>query len=208
MSTKIIAHRGWSKGDGENTINAFKKAVLNNMNGVEFDIRWHANGDRIIVSHDFTDNVDVLTFKEALEYLKDKNLEIFIEFKEYSDKLFNEITSLLESYGLKDKTVLFGFRNIATRFPFNDRKGFKLGIISYPWNIKKDILKFNHDFIMMGYTSFLTKIAFKLYWGIFSLSSIFRKYPDKKFVIGVTRSEKEREWILRERGLYAITIDN
>jgi len=208
MNTKIIAHRGWAKGNGENTISAFKKAVSGEMHGVEFDIRRQAGGDEIIVSHDFTADTEVLTFKEALEYLKDKNMELFIEFKEYSDKLFDEIIDILELHDLKDRSVLFGFWKVASQFPFNDRRGFKLGIISYPWNIGKDILRFDPDFIMMGYTSFLTKISFRLYWKIFSLSSVFRKYSDKKFVVGVIRSEEEREWILRGEGLYAVTVDN
>jgi len=208
MNTKIIAHRGWSKGNDENTINAFQKAVSAGMNGVEFDIRLQADGDEIIVSHDFTSDAGVLTLKEALEYLKDKNLELFIEFKEYSDKLFDEITNLLESHGLKEKSVLFGFWKVASQFPFNNRRGFKLGIISYPWSVGKNILRFNPDFIMMGYTSFLTKIAFRLYWQIFSLPSFFKKYSSKRFVVGVIRSEEEREWISRREGLYAVTVDN
>ncbi|PJE73955.1 MAG: hypothetical protein COV02_00385, partial [Candidatus Terrybacteria bacterium CG10_big_fil_rev_8_21_14_0_10_41_10] len=200
--------RGWSKGNDENTINAFQKAVSAGMNGVEFDIRLQADGDEIIVSHDFTSDAGVLTLKEALEYLKDKNLELFIEFKEYSDKLFDEITNLLESHGLKEKSVLFGFWKVASQFPFNNRRGFKLGIISYPWSVGKNILRFNPDFIMMGYTSFLTKIAFRLYWQIFSLPSFFKKYSSKRFVVGVIRSEEEREWISRREGLYAVTVDN
>ncbi len=208
MNTKIVAHRGWAKGSNENTLVAFEQAVLNNMDGVELDIRRSSDGDEIIVSHNFTDDAGVLTLKEALEYLKDKDLEIFIELKEYSDELFDEAENLLKLYELKEKSVLFAFQKIARKFPFNDRKGFNLGIISYPWNIRKDILKFNQDFIMMGYTSFLTRIAFRLYWQIFSLSSVFKKYSDKKFVIGVTRSEKEREWMLKEKGLYALIADN
>lgn len=208
MNTKIIAHRGWAEGNGENTIDAFQKAVSGGMNGVEFDIRLQADDDEIIVSHDFTADAGVLTFKEALEYLKDKNLELFIEFKEYSDKLFDEITNLLESHGLKERSVLFGFWKVSSQFPFNNRRGFKLGIISYPWSIGKNILKFDPDFVMMGYTSFLTKIAFRLYWQIFSLSSVFKKYSSKRFVIGVIQSEEEREWVSRGEGLYAVTVDN
>ncbi|PIR57978.1 MAG: hypothetical protein COU71_01145 [Parcubacteria group bacterium CG10_big_fil_rev_8_21_14_0_10_38_31] len=208
MSTKIIAHRGWAKGNGENTISAFKRASSGDMNGVEFDIRRHGESGEIIVSHNATVDTGVLTFKEALEYLKRENLELFLEFKEYSDKLFGEVADLLESHGLKDKSVIFGFWKVASKFPFTERRGFKLGIISYPWNIKKDIMRFNPDFIMMGYTSFLSKVAFRLYWSVFSLSSVFRKYPDKRFVIGVLQSGKEREWILKEEGLYAVTLDN
>ncbi|MCR4284155.1 MAG: glycerophosphodiester phosphodiesterase [Parcubacteria group bacterium] len=208
MNTKIIAHRGWSKGPDENTISAFKKAVASNMHGVEFDVRWSADNDKVIVSHDFTADDLTLTLKEALVYLEDKNLHIFIELKEYSDRLFDEILKLVESYGLKEKTVLFGFWKVASKFPFADRRGFKLGVISYPWNIRKDILRFDPDFVMMGYTSFLSKVAFRLYWRFFSLSSVFRKYPNKNFIIGVVRSEKEKEWISREEGLYALTADN
>jgi len=204
---KIIAHRGWAKGKDENTIVSFEKSYKNGNDGVEFDVRWSHDCKTPVVSHDPSSSNEVLTLKKALEFLKDKGLELFLELKEYDDELFDKVKALVEAHELKTDTIIFGFPKIARRFPFHKKDGFKLGMIIHPWSIRKDILRFNPDFVFMGYTSFLSKVAFGLYWRIFPVSQLIAKYPNINFVIGVVESKKEAGWLLALDGLYSLTVE-
>jgi|GEM_PF-58998 len=48
---KVIAHRGAHREALENTIEAFDIAALSGVDGIEFDIRWTADGE-LVVCHD------------------------------------------------------------------------------------------------------------------------------------------------------------
>jgi glycerophosphoryl diester phosphodiesterase len=50
---KLIAHRGWSAGRGENSLAAFARAARDGrVSGVEFDVCLAADSDTLVVSHD------------------------------------------------------------------------------------------------------------------------------------------------------------
>ena len=95
---KIFAHRGWAEGPIENTLEAFKKSVEAGLDGVEFDIRLGFGGE-IVVVHDYTDSPDMLTFENALAYLKNTNFELLIELKEYTPEFFTRVVELLAVHG-------------------------------------------------------------------------------------------------------------
>jgi glycerophosphoryl diester phosphodiesterase len=81
---KTFAHRGWSAGEGENTIEAFKKSAQAGIDGVEFDVRYGTDGTTIVVTHNKPRVEGLLTLEEAAKYLQTTNLELLIEFKLYS----------------------------------------------------------------------------------------------------------------------------
>ncbi|PIQ35720.1 MAG: hypothetical protein COV32_00600 [Candidatus Yonathbacteria bacterium CG10_big_fil_rev_8_21_14_0_10_43_136] len=60
---KIFTHRGWSAGNNENTLRAFKKSVTYGADGVEFDIRYGVDKKTFICAHDQVLNDSELTFE-------------------------------------------------------------------------------------------------------------------------------------------------
>lgn len=211
IKIKVVAHRGWSVGEEENTLNAFKKSYQKKgVFGVEFDVRWSTKRDRVVIAHDLDILDRALNLDVGLGFLSQTNLELFIEMKEFDESLFLKIIESLDNYNLKSKTIIFGFKEVATKFPWNNKKGVRLGIISkYPWEIKKDIFTFNPDFVLMGWDDRRwTKIVFKLIWNIFSLTNLCKKYIDTNFVIGVAKTSGDYKWLLKQKGIYGITADH
>ncbi len=212
----VIAHRGWSVGKHENSIKAFKKAVLSGVDGVEFDIRWSVDKKEVIISHDLENlgpgdlNDSVLRLEEGLGFLADKDLELWIEMKEYDNNLFALLVGLLKKYNLIQKTFIFGFKEIAEKFDWVGGRKVRLGIITrYPWNIKKNVKKYNPDSILIGWDErWWTKPVFKLIWSVFSFERLSQKYPKVKFVAGVVESNSDHDWISKQKGLHSFTTDN
>src|SRR5688572_11892311 len=81
---KLIAHRGWSAGRGENSLAAFARAARDGrISGVEFDVCRAADSDTLVVSHDPPRHVEnALTLDAALSLLSPTDLELFVEVKE------------------------------------------------------------------------------------------------------------------------------
>src|SRR5437899_83182 len=81
---KLIAHRGWSAGPGENSLAAFARAARDGrISGVEFDVCLAADSDTLVVSHDPPRHVEnALTLDAALSLLSPTDLELFVEVKE------------------------------------------------------------------------------------------------------------------------------
>ena len=81
---KLIAHRGWSAGRGENSLAAFARAARDGrISGVEFDVCLAADSDTLVVSHDPPRHVEnALTLDAALSLLSPTDLELFVEVKE------------------------------------------------------------------------------------------------------------------------------
>ena len=211
---KIIAHRGWSSGKNENTLKAFQKAVDNNLDGVEFDVRWSINKQNLIISHDPENlgprdlNNKALGLEEGLKFLADKNLELWIELKECDERLFSRLIDLLKKNNLIQKSLVFAFREVAESFNWQNRE-VQLGIIvEYPWKIKGNIRKYNPDSILMGWDDrWWTKSVFKFLWSVFSFDKLSKKYPNIKFVAGVVKNNSDHDWISRQKGLYSCTAD-
>lgn len=205
---KIFAHRGWSAGFGENTIAAFKKSIEAGIDGVEFDVRYGADGKTEVLSHDKTRDSATLTLDEALRYLQPTNLEFLIEFKEYSDEFYALVVECLRKYNLVGRTTIFAFPKEAKHFPWADRKDIKLGIIApYPKDIKKYITTYNPDMILLGWGNKRERLKFKLAWAVLSLAKTFARYPSVKFSIGVAYGDMDKQWLAHQKGLYGITAD-
>lgn len=205
---KIFAHRGWAEGKIENTLEAFKNAKGEGLDGVEFDVRYGADGKTVILSHDQTADDAVVTLDTALAYLATTNLELLIEFKEYTDDFYILVVQHLRKHGLAGRATLFAFPQIAEKFPWSTRQDIKLGIITpYPTDIKKYISLYSPDMALMGWGTKKERLQFKIAWTLLSLSKIFKKYPSVKFVIGVAYTEGDKKWLSRQKGLYGLTGD-
>ena len=206
---KVIAHRGWSQGDGENTMEFFTRTLGDNrVEGVELDI-WGDSTRGILVTHNRPEeDQPSLPLQNVLNLFQSTTHEIFIECKMFSESTFQEIITTIKKYHLERRAVLFGFPEIARLFPWDKRDGIRLGIISkYPWNIKRDIETYNPDTILFGWNTKSERLAFKIWWSVFSsISKIVKKYPQIKFVAGVMFNEKDRLW-LEKQGIYAATAD-
>lgn len=205
---KKFAHRGWSAGKGENTISSFIKASDANLDGVEFDVRLSVNRKSVVLSHDPSSDESLLTLDDALKFLATTNLELLIEFKEYSDDFLVLVVQHLRKYNLVERSVIFAFPHVAKQFPWERRHDIKFGIIApYPHHISKYIKGYKPDMVLMGWGTTRERAIFRFVWKILSLEKVFAKHPSIKFVIGVLYSEKERTWLSGMSGLYCTTVD-
>lgn len=208
MQMKTFSHRGWAAGSIENTLLAFKKSAEADLAGVEFDVRYGTDGRTVVCSHDKTNNPDELSFDAALQHLSGTNLELLIELKEYSDDFYREVVSLIRKNNHVDQTTLFGFPDVAKLFPWQNRDGIRLGVISlYPQDISRDVEMYNPDMVLLGWGTKNERLQFRFVWTFLSLASFFKKYAAVKFVIGVAYSEADKKWLSRQQGIYGITID-
>lgn len=206
---KTFAHRGWALGEIENTLVGFEKSAQAGFDGVEFDVRFGPDGRTVILSHNAaTGSVPTLTLGEALTHLQSSDMELLIEFKEYSDKLFELVIEHLQQHYLLSKATIFAFPEIAALFPWTNRAGVKLGIIApYPQDIEKYIRLYYPDMVLMGWGTKKERLQFKIVWSVMSLKKIFKKYANVKFVIGVAFQEKDKAWLSKQSGLYGFTGD-
>ena len=206
---KVIAHRGWSAGKEENTINAFIKAYDKGVCGVEFDVRWASDKKLPIVSHDPSEHKNALCLNECIEFLSSTQFDLYIEMKEHDEELFSEVIKLLEKFNLKERTLVFGFKHVAESFPWGDTD-VSLGIITkYPWHIKKDVKRFQPDFVLTGWDyRWWTRPVFKFMWATaFSMKRFAKKHDGVKFVAGIAMSKGDYKWLAKRKGLHACTVD-
>lgn len=205
---KIFTHRGWSAGEIENTLSAFKKSADAHSYGVEFDVRYGPLGKTVVCAHDKVADNKALSLDEALQYLKQTDMELLIELKEYSDEFYADVVGSLRKHNLVNRTNLFGFAPEAQLFPWKARQDIKLGIIAkYPHDIKKYIELYNPDVVLLGWGNKKERLQFMTAWAFLSLRKTFEKYPTIKFVIGVAYTENDRKWLSKQQGLYGITAD-
>ena len=92
---KIITHRGWSKGEKENTFEAFEKSIKAKVAGIEFDIHLSSNGQNIHIAHDAPENKDAPRLQDVLSLFKEHPLELFIEVKKYSPTILFKTIRLI-----------------------------------------------------------------------------------------------------------------
>lgn len=205
---KIFTHRGWSAGEIENSLLAFRKSVDADVDGVEFDVRYGADGKTVVCAHDKVTDNRAPTLEEVLKYLSPTKLELLIEVKESSDDFYIQVVNLIRKYELVGRTTIFGFPNEAKKLPWGTREDIKLGIIAeYPQDIKKYIEMYNPDMVLLGWGDKKERLQFRLAWAFLSLKKTFAKYPAIKFVIGVVYTENDRKWLSKQSGLYGITTD-
>lgn len=137
----LVAHRGLSSLDPENTIPAFKAAAEYGFDGYEFDVHTTKDGKWVVIHDDTLDrttdgegNVEDFTFEEirklkidsgngiekneeliiptldeALETAKENNIIPVIEIKKCDVRYLNGLIEILDSCGVREKTVIISF---------------------------------------------------------------------------------------------------
>ncbi len=204
---KLIAHRGWSIGSIENTIEAFRKSVKDTrVSGVEFDIRRSSVGGKLVLSHDPSDDPRALTLIEALDFLSGTTLDLYVEIKVHDSEMYEEIVRELSTRGLGKRALVFGFEAVACKFDWGDER-VRLGIIvKYPWELSKYINKYNPSIIFIGFDRrWWTRPVFYLWWSIFSLKKVRYKHG-VEIVAGIARSGRDIGRI-KNMGVDAVVAD-
>ena len=112
---KLIAHRGWSAGEDENTVAAFARTAWDDrISGVEFDVRYVADTGNLVVSHDPPLHIEnALTLDPALSFLSQTALELFVEFKEtgLASVVIEKLLSRAQSHRFESVSERKGFSN-------------------------------------------------------------------------------------------------
>ncbi len=198
------------KGDdwSENTLEALKKSAKEeNIHGIEIDIRRHRETGEVVLSHDpIAISQKYTSLIDALGYVSTQDWDVLIEFKEYSEDLFNDVKEILRESQCIHKCLLFGFKEVVCNFNWEESE-VPLGIIvEYPWQIRKAVELYKPHTILLGWDERLwTKVAFKIWWSLFSLEKVARKHSIK-FVSGVAESESHIHWLTRQN-IDMFTVD-
>ena len=204
---KLIAHRGWSQGPGENTLAAFARAAGDpRVTGVEFDVRRDAASGALLVTHDSPlRGASTLTLDAALAFLAQTDLELFIETKQPG--IAETVIAALTTTGVAERSVVFAFADVAQSFPWAGRRPVRLGaILLYPWTMHRFIAAHDPDAILLGWDERRwTRAAFRAWWSAFSLARLSRRYG-KPVVAGIVRRPDDLDW-LEAQHVYAAVAD-
>lgn len=146
--SKIFAHRGFSGNYPENTMLAFKKAIEENVDGIELDVQLTKDGEVIII-HDET--LDRTTDGKGL--VVDYTLEEIKKFNAsyiFKDMGFNSIPTLREYFELVKNFDLV--TNIELKTGVNQYLGIEEKVLSliqeFQLENKVIISSFNHFSVM------------------------------------------------------------
>lgn len=146
--SKIFAHRGFSGKYPENTMLAFKKAIEENVDGIELDVQLTKDGEVIII-HDET--LDRTTDGKGL--VVDYTLEEIKKFNAsyiFKDMGFNSIPTLREYFELVKNFDLI--TNIELKTGVNQYLGIEEKVLSLiqEFQLKNKVIisSFNHFSVM------------------------------------------------------------
>jgi glycerophosphoryl diester phosphodiesterase len=120
----IIGHRGAAAVAPENTLTAFKSAVLAGADGIEFDVRLSGDGVPVII-HDDTlyrthrmrqrvadlsaaelDDLGVPSLRELFELMSDNELLLCLEIKGSSAELAERCCALVHEFSFEERTIV------------------------------------------------------------------------------------------------------
>ncbi len=204
---KLIAHRGWSAGGDENTLAAFARAACDDrISGVEFDVRYVADIGNLVVSHDPPFHVEnALTLDAALSFLSQTALELFVEIKETG--LASVVIEKLVSSNVADRSVVFAFAGVARSFPWERTRPVRLGVIVMcPWNLNRVVRAYAPDVLFIGWDARVwTRIAFRVWWSVFSLERRARHHQ-LPIVVGIAQRLDDLHWLSRQH-VHGIVAD-
>lgn len=203
---KLVAHRGWNAGAGENSLAAFERAARDQgVVGVEFDVNRAARGPGLAVSHDAPSGEGEVTLDTALSFLARTDLELYLELKE--EDLAPAVIDMLLSHGVAERSVVFAFEPVARSFPWRDSRRVRLGlIVKYPWTLGRALRAYRPDMLFMGWDDRAwTRVAFRSWWSAFSLAGVGRRYG-VPIVIGVVQRRADLDW-LAEQDVHAAVAD-
>jgi glycerophosphoryl diester phosphodiesterase family protein len=204
---KLVAHRGWAAGGGENTLAAMARAAADDrISGVEIDVRYVAELSTLVVSHDPPFDVEnALTLDAALSFLSRTNLELLVELKEAG--IAPLVIEALVSKGLADRSIVFAFAKVARSFPWQGARPVRLGVIvMYPWNLGHVARRYAPDVLMLGWDDRAwTRAAFRAWWSVFSLKRLARRHQ-VPIVAGIVQRPDDLDWLARQE-VYAAVAD-
>lgn len=204
---KLIAHRGWSAGPGENSLAAFARAAGDGrISGVEFDVRRAADSDTLVVSHDPPHQGESpLTLDAVLSLLSPTDLELFVEVKEAG--LVSGVVERLVASNLAHRSVVFAFATVARSFPWQGPRPVRLGlIVMTPWNLNRAVRSFAPDVLLLGWDARAwTRVAFRAWWSVFSLDQLARRHH-LPVVAGIVQRLVDLHWLSRQH-LYGAVAD-
>ena len=103
----IIAHRGYHANTKENTLAAFDAAFAAGAEAVECDLRLVDN--KVVVSHDFSRAKDLLGIDELFAYIIKTDKQWFLEVKNNSPILVQEIIAKIQGNNLWKRVQIIGF---------------------------------------------------------------------------------------------------
>lgn len=120
----IIGHRGASAVALENTITAFRSAILAGADGVEFDVRLSSEGTPVVI-HDETlsrthgvrrrvaeltshelDELGVPSLRELFELMASNELLLCLEIKGSSAELAERCCELVREFSFAERTIV------------------------------------------------------------------------------------------------------
>lgn len=204
---KLIAHRGWAQGAGENTLSAFTRAAGDpRLSGVEFDVRSGLTEGTLLVTHDAPrGGTSAPTLDAVLGCLAPTALELFVEVKEAG--IAAAVIERLVAFGLADRSVVFAFGAVAGTFPWTRPRPVRLGaILLYPWTMYRFIDAHDPDVILLGWDQRRwTRAAFRGWWSVASLSRLARR-TGKPLVVGIVRQTADLHWLARQ-DVHAAVVD-
>lgn len=204
---KLIAHRGWSQGEGENTLAAFARAAADGrISGIEFDVRAGLSAGTLLVAHDLPrGGAPTLTLEAAIAFLAGTELELFVEVKEPG--IAAAVIEQLVAAGLAERSVVFAFVRVARSFPWKGARPVRLGaILLYPWAMRRFIAAHDPDVILLGWDERRwTRAAFRAWWTAFSLERLARR-TKKPIVAGIVRRPTDLRWLAAQT-VYAAVAD-
>jgi len=196
---KLIAHRGWAAGPGENTLHAFTQATHHPaIAGIEFDINRAPQSGALVVSHDPPrPGDDALTLDAALAFLAGTDLDLLVEVKQPA--LAPDVCAALVARDLADRALVFGFERVARSFPWQRPRQVRLGVIAtFPWTIDRMVRAYAPDALLTGWDERAwTRMAFRAWWSGFSLERLARRHA-LPVVVGVVRHQVDIEWLARQ----------
>lgn len=204
---KLIAHRGWCEGAGENTLAAFARAAADpRVAGVELDVRRASVGGPLVVSHDPPARGGTpLTLDSALSLLAPTALELLVEIKEPG--IAEDVIAALAAGGVADRALVFAFAPVARSFPWSAPRRVRLGIIvEHPWQMGRTVAEHAPDVLLTGWDARAwTRVAFRAWWSLFSLEALGRHHK-LPVVVGVVQRPADLAWLSRQH-IYAAVAD-
>ncbi|MPZ56830.1 MAG: hypothetical protein GEU91_10115 [Rhizobiales bacterium] len=204
---KLFAHRGWSQGAGENTLEAFARAAADpRLSGVELDVRRGLTVGTLVVTHDPPRAAaPVLLLDDLLAFLAGTDLELLVEVKEVG--IASAVIERLVACGVAERSVVFAFAGVARFFPWTRPRRVRLGaILLYPWTMHRFIDAHDPDVILLGWDERpWTRLAFRAWWSVFSLARMSHR-TRKPVVAGIVRRSGDLHW-LAARNVSAAVAD-
>jgi len=214
----IITHRGHHGNQKENTLEAFDAALKAGADAVECDLRLTLD-KKVVVNHDnisrlsLKDLGKILSIDELFEYIKQKRVPFFLEVKNRSPVLVEEIAKRIKDRKMWSLVHIMGFSLFiknALRAQAKHEKLRVLPIINFPLYsyIRKPKKSYG---VFVGWIDewYGSGLLFRKLISTKRLTKLKDFYEDKGFKVmaGVINNKKGFQYF-QEAGIYDIVTDN